>query len=252
MPTFWNTPPSSSTSAAQDFSDQFSPTSSNASPFRKNTFDQLSDSRDTRRSQSQVGMMEALMSPRQVLSPSSSKIIHPSQSASLVREVPSGYASRYLPRQISLDNSINHNHEDRIPLRKISANESNTQSFENKIPHELNFVTLRRPPKRLDRVQPEKDDVNGISENQILRQSMERQSNHIPVRRQMSGSSSTSTLVNVNENETPVRIGLDYNILKDTSTNGRKNTPLVKNGSNHSSFGSTFGDNDENSISEAQ
>jgi len=35
MPSFWNTPSSSSTSAAHDFPDQFSPTSSNASPFRK-------------------------------------------------------------------------------------------------------------------------------------------------------------------------------------------------------------------------
>merc|ERR1712038_96676 len=97
-----------------------------------------------------------------------------------------------------------------------------------------------------------KDNRNNDNENQSLRQSIERQNNHIPMRRQMSGSSSTSTLVNVNENETPVRIGLDYNMLKDRSTNGRKNTPLVKNGSNNSSFCSTFGDNDENSISEAQ
>ena len=252
MPTFWNTPPSSSTSAAQDFPDQFSPTSSNATPFKKYTFDQFSDSGATRRSQSQVGMMEALMSPRQVLSPSSSKIIHPSQSASLVGAVPSGYASRYLPRQISLDNSKNHNHENRIPLRKISANESDTQLFENQIPHELNFVTLRRPPKRLGRVQTDKDNVKNESENQSLRQSIERQSNHIPLRRQTSGSSSTCNLGNFNENETPVRIGLDYNMLKDRSTNGRKNTPLVKNGSNHSSFCSTLEDNDENSISEAQ
>jgi len=215
-------------------------------------FDQFSDFGDTRRSQSQVGMMEALMSPRQVLSPSSSKIIHPSQSASLVREAPSGYASRYLPRQISLDNSQNHNHENQIQLRKFSANESDIQSLENKIPHELNFVTLRRPPKRLGRAQPEKDNVYDKNENQSLWQSIERQNNHIPMRRQMSGSSSASTLVNVNENETPVRIGLDYNMLKERSTNGRKNTPLVKNGSNHSSFCSTLGDNDENSISEAQ
>jgi len=252
MPSFWNTPSSSSTSATHDFTDQFSPTSSNASPFRQSTIEKLSDLGETRRSQSQAGMIEALMSPRQVLSPSSSKIIHPSQSASFVGGVPPGYASRYLPRQISLDNSQSYNHENKIPLNKITTNEIDHNILENNIPHELNFVTLRRPPKRLDKIKSGKEKTNNELENQFLRQSIERQDNHFPLRRQTSGSSSTSTQGNLNENETPVRSGLDHNILKDKSMNGRQNRYLNKNGSNYSSFCSTFGENEENSISETQ
>jgi len=197
-------------------------------------------------------MMEALMSPRQVLSPSSSKIIHPSQSVSLVGVIPPGYASRYLPRQISLDNSQNYNHDNRIPVNKITTNETDNDLFENNIPHELNFVTLRRPPKRVGNIQSDTERLNKESENRYLRQSSERQGNYFPLRRQTSGSSSTSIQGSLNENETPLRSGLDHNILIDKSMNGRQSKNLNKNGSNYSSFCSTFGENDENSISETQ
>ena len=252
MPSFWNTPPSSSTSATQDFSDPSSPTSSTVSPYRNHTFDKFSDNGETRRSQSQAGIMEALMSPRQVLSPSSSKIIHPSQSSNFIGGTPSGYASRYLPRQISLDNSQNFIHENRIPFSRTLSNETDNDLFNNNIPHELNFVTLRRPSKRLGKNQPTKDRNGSEDENQDLRQLAEGQANHFPLRRQTSGSYSTSTLDNLNENEIPLRSGLDHSMLKEKSINGRQNRSLHKNGSNYNSFCSTLGENDENSFSEAK
>ena len=117
---------------------------------------------------------------------------------------------------------------------------------------ELNFVTLRRPAKRLGKNQPTKDRNGSEDENQNLRQSKETQANHFPLRRQTSGSSSSTTLGKLNENETPLRSGLDHNMLKDKSINGRQNRSLHINGSNYSSFCSALGENDENSFSEAK
>jgi len=114
----------------------------------------------------------------------------------------------------------------------------NNDSFGTKLPQELNFVTLRRPYKRYDTSRPNKDEavVNSISEN--CGPSTETQVYHFPLTRQMSGSSSTSTLGggNILENDAPTRIGLDYSVLKEKCNNGRGNKSLIKSGSSYSSI----------------
>ena len=256
MPSFWNASSSEVDSSEKDITGQFlSPTSSNTSLFRRDNSigpRKLSNSYETKRSTSQAGIIDALMSPRQVLSPSSSKIIYPSQSASTVGVYNRRVPSRYVQRQVSLDNSsldstaneftpfpIN-DHRSSIDHRN-SIYEMNNDSFGTKLPQELNFVTLRRPYKRYDTSRPNKDEavVNSIS--------TETQVNHFPLTRQMSGSSSTSTLGggNILENDAPTRIGLDYSVLKEKCNNGRNNKSLIKSGSSYSSICSTLGENEE-------
>ena len=262
MPSFWNASSSEVDSSEKDITGQFlSPTSSNTSLFRRDNSigpRKISNSYETKRSTSQAGIIDALMSPRQVLSPSSSKIIYPSQSASTVGVYNRRVPSRYVQRQVSLDNSsldstaneftpfpIN-DHRSSIDHRN-SIYEMNNDSFGTKLPQELNFVTLRRPYKRYDTSRPNKDEavVNSISEN--CGPSTETQVYHFPLTRQMSGSSSTSTLGggNILENDAPTRIGLDYSVLKEKCNNGRNNKSLIKNGSSYSSICSTLGENEE-------
>ena len=257
MPSFWNASSSEVDSSEKDITGQFlSPTSSNTSLFRRDNSigpRKISNSYETKRSTSQAGIIDALMSPRQVLSPSSSKIIHPSQSASTVGVYSSRVPSRYVQRQVSLDNSSSdstaaneftpfpiNDHRSSIDHRN-SIYEMNNDSFGTKLPQELNFVTLRRPYKRYDTSRPNKDEavVNSIS--------TETQINHFPLTRQMSGSSSTSTLGggNILENDAPTRIGLDYSVLKEKCNNGRNNKSLIKSGSSYSSICSTLGENEE-------
>ena len=128
-----------------------------------------------------------------------------------------------------------------------SIYEMNNDSFGTKLPQELTFVTLRRPYKRYDTSRPNKDEgaANSISKNCGL--STETQVHHFPLTRQMSGSSSTSTIGggNILENDATTRIGLDYSVLKEKCNNGRNNKSLIKSGSSYSSICSTLGENEE-------
>ena len=263
MPSFWNASSSEVDSSEKDFSGQFlSPTSSNTLLFRRDNSTgprKISNSYETKRSTSQAGIIDALMSPRQVLSPSSSKIIHPSQSASTVGVYSRRVPSRYVQRQVSLDNSSSdstaaneftpfpiNDHRSSIDHRN-SIYEMNNDSFGTKLPQELSFVTLRRPYKRYDTSRPNKDEavVNSISKN--CGPITDTQVNHFPLTRQMSGSSSTSTIGggNILENDATTRIGLDYSVLKEKCNNGRNNKSLIKSGSSYSSICSTLGENEE-------
>ena len=260
IPTFWDTPPSSSTSATHDFSEQFSPTSSSTSLYRKYTMGprKLTESFDAKRSNSQTGMMEALMSPRQVLSPSSSKIIHPSQSASTVGGSTKEFFSRYFPRQVSLDNSYNFSTATqaspssdgyrKIPLNKTPSYDMKKESHEGKLSKDFNYVT--KPQKRLDTVQH--FDGNEQKRKKTSSQPVERQTNHFQPERQMSESSLASTIGNFAENEIPLRSGLDYTMLKEKRINGKSDKSLVNNGSSYSSVSTTTGKNAENGKSEDQ
>lgn len=253
MPSFWNTSPSSSNYASQDFSDTFSPASSNASLFRRNASGQFSDSCDPKRRNSQAGMTDALISPRHILSPSSSTILQPSQSASIVGGNDKRSTLRYVPRQTSLDSSYTStannlspfsNNDRNIPMNRNPSYEMTIDSFDGNIPQELSYVTLRRPRKKPDF---ESSGLGNTIIRQSSNQSIEGPKTHFPLKRQMSGSSSTSTIGNLIENDIPVRSGLEYGILKDKCNNGRQNVSSVKNGSSYSSICSTLGENDENS-----
>ena len=263
MPSFWHNSPSSSTSTTQDFSDQFSPTSSSTSLYRKNTMvpRKFTETFDAKRSNSQAGIMEALMSPRQVLSPSSSIIIQPSQSASIVGGSTKEIFSKYFPRQVSLDNSYNFSTATqatpafpssdvyrKIPLNKTSSYDVNNDSYEGKLSPDFNYA--RKPHKRLDTVQH--FDGNKENRKKASHQSVEGQTNHFQPEKQMSESSSASTIGNVAENEIPLRSGLDFSLLKEKRINGKPDKSLVNNGSSYSSLSTTAGKNAENGKSEDQ
>ena len=255
MPSFWDTSPSSSNYASQDFTDQFSPTSSSSSLFKRNaaTKGQLTDSCDSKRRNSQARIMDALMSPRHFLSPSSSTIIQPSDFSNTVGGKDKRSTPRYIPRQISLDSSHNPNFNNsssndhrNIQLNRTPSYEMTIESFECNLPQELNYVTLRRPRKTMDRIKVETKDVDNEKTKQSSSLSIEGSKNPFPLKKQKSGSSSSSTIGNLAENDIPARSGLEYSILKDKRNTERPNTALVKNGSSHSSLCSTLEETDEN------
>lgn len=242
MPTFWHTTPSSENSATQDFSEQFSPASSSNSLYRKNTIcpRKFKETYDAKRSNSQAGIIEALMSPRQVLSPSSSIIIQPSQSASIVGGSSKEQFPRYFPRQVSLDNSYNSNTATQaslpipsndgyrtIKLHKTSSYDMKNDPYEGKLSQDLTYAT--KPQNRLKTAQH--FDGNKEKQKKASRQSVERQTNHFQPDRQISESSSASTIGNFSENEIPLRSGLDYSVLKEKRINGKRDKSLVNNGS---------------------
>ena len=83
-----------------------------------------------------------------------------------------------------------------------------------------------------------------------MRQSVQGQTNHFQPDRQISESSSASTIGNFSENEIPLRSGLDYSVLKEKRFNGKPDKSLVNNGSSYSSVNTTTGKNALNGKSE--
>ena len=257
MPSFWHTSPSSSTSTTKDLLAQYSPTSSTSSFSQCNAVNrgQSSDPFSTKRSNSQARITSPLMSPRQVLSPSSSKILYPSQSLSLIGGGNTSLLSRYMPRQTSLDSSYNSNmsnlstlpntdHEKEIG--RTQNYEMNPELYKNKIPHELNFVTLRKPNRRSANLNNDAKGYSNENSQQPPSQATEKQENYYPLYTQMSGSSSTSTISNLIENENPATTRLDYRIRKENGSSELKNEPSARYTSSRASICSTLEDNDDN------
>lgn len=250
---------SSSTSAEKKLSDQCSPTS----PFVEyNATDapNISNPYGTKRSYSQTKVITAPLSPRswQALSPSASSTIQPSYSANVVGGTAVNRpASRYMPRQTSLDNPSCYTGTD---LSIFANNDGGSQTSDrfrqtmerngNNFPPELSYATLRRPCIQNDKRYALGNlnfylDGNDNS-NSFSRQSVERHVNRYPLSRQPSDCSSTSTVGTLNEGECNIKSGVSYNMLRDNRTSGLPTKASSKLESSYSSICSTLGDNDEN------